>query len=347
MTCLQRSIQRYLNTHGSQANLIQGDEFKLSREVLSAKRKQLVVERGKGNRPQASREVTAVEEDKLFAEGEFGEHNPVALQRTVWWLLALHFGFRARDESRRLQWGDVSLETDPDTGNEMLVWKAERGSKTRQGQDKASGHRAFYPTAQATDNERCPVKYYKLFRSHRPIEMNQPEAPFYLAVKHQRKATDAVWYKKSPLGKNEIGKLLTKAAQNAGLQGRVTNHSVRKTCISRLLDSDVPENYVAQLSGHRNLKSLDSYKSASIQHQRRMSLALSRSSTTTSELQAVGNTQATTTVESTSMTTTKEAGSAIFQGANFQNCSFNIQITNHDQPPLRKRRAILSDDEDN
>ena len=255
-SCLQRSIQRYLNTHESQATLIQGDEFKLSREVLSAKRKQLVVEGGKGSRPQASREVTAVEEDKLFAEGEFGEHNPVALQRTVWWLLALHFGFRARDESRRLQWGDVSLENDPDTGNEMLVWKAERGSKTRQGQDKASGHRAFYPTAQATDNERCPVKYYKLFRSHRPIEMNQPACP---------------------LGKNEIGKLLTKAAQNAGLPGRVTNHSVRKTDISRLLVSDVPENYVAQLSGNRNLKSLDSYKSASIQHQRRMSLALSRS----------------------------------------------------------------------
>ena len=165
----------------------------LSREVLSAKRKQLVVERGKGNRPQASREVTAVEEGKLFAEGEFGEHYPVALQRrTVWWLQALHFGFRARDESRRFQWGDASLETDPDTSNEMLVWKAKRDSKTSQGQDKSSDHRAFYPTAQATDNERCPAKYYKLFRSHNSIKMNQPETPFYLAVKHQRKATDAV-----------------------------------------------------------------------------------------------------------------------------------------------------------
>ena len=43
----------------------------------------------------------------------------------------------------------------------MLVWKAEKGSKTRHGQDKASGHRAFYPAAQATGNERSPVKYYK------------------------------------------------------------------------------------------------------------------------------------------------------------------------------------------
>ena len=158
LTSFQRSIQRYLNGQGSQANLIQGDEFKLSREVLGAKRKQLVVQHGKGNRPQASRELSEAEEDKLFEEGAFGEHNPVALQRTVWWLLALHFGFRARDESRRLQWGDVSLEKDTD--NEMLVWKAKRGSKTRKGQDKPSGRRAFYLFAQATNSERCPVRYY-------------------------------------------------------------------------------------------------------------------------------------------------------------------------------------------
>jgi len=27
---------------------------------------------------------------------------------------------------------------------------------------------------------------------------------------------------------------------------KVTNHSVRKTCISRLLDADVPENFAAK-----------------------------------------------------------------------------------------------------
>ena len=78
---------------------------------------------------------------------------------------------------------------------------------------------------------------------------------------------------RSPRGKNEIGKFLSTATKNAGL------HSGRKSCISRLLDADVPDNFVAQLlSGHRSLKSLDAYKSASYEHQRRMSLALSRSS---------------------------------------------------------------------
>ena len=51
----------------------------------------------KGNKPQAAQ---AIDEDGAFFEaGEFGDSNPVALQRTVWWFLSLHFGFRARDES--------------------------------------------------------------------------------------------------------------------------------------------------------------------------------------------------------------------------------------------------------
>ena len=68
---------------------------------------------------------------------------------------------------------------------------------------------------------------------------------------------------------------MTRAAKNAGLPGNVTSHSVRKTCISRLMDAEVRFNYVAQLSGHKNLKSLDSYKTASDDHQRKMSLPLS------------------------------------------------------------------------
>jgi integrase len=110
--------------------------------------------------------------------------------------------------------------------------------------------------------------------------MNKPDSPFYLAVKHNCRANDQIWYKKSPLGKNEIGNLLSTAAKKANLQqgqgAKITNHSVQKTSISRLLDADIPENYVAQLSGHKSIESLQSYKSAGQQHQRKMSLTLSR-----------------------------------------------------------------------
>jgi len=57
----------------------------------------LVVEHGKGNKSQVASELTEAEKDKLLECGEFGTSNPTILQRTLWWIIALHFGFRARD----------------------------------------------------------------------------------------------------------------------------------------------------------------------------------------------------------------------------------------------------------
>ena len=220
-----------MNDKNSKINILKDREFLKSREVLLSKKKQLVVEKAKINRPHAAKELSDAEEDLLFRSGQLGDENPAALQRTVWWLLALHFGFRARDESRKLKWGDIVLEKDSETGNEVLIWRSERGSKTRRGNGDA---RAFYPTAHATNNERCPVHYYKKFRSHRPAEMNNDDSPFYLAINYRRRPDNNIWYLKAPLGKNEIGKLMKTAAQTAGLQGNITNHAIRKTCISRL-----------------------------------------------------------------------------------------------------------------
>ena len=165
--------------------------------MLEAKRKNLVVQ-GKGNRPNATRSLTE-EEERFFRSSAFGAENPVALQRTMCWILSLHFGFRARDDSRKLCWVDVSLQTDPiQDGREMLVWLNERGTKTRKGEE--NGHRRpFSPKAYATNTARCPVHFYKLFRSHRPEEMNKPDAPFFLAVRHgDRRVNPRVWYMKAP-----------------------------------------------------------------------------------------------------------------------------------------------------
>ena len=137
----------------------------------------------------------------------------------MWWFLSLHFGFRARDESRKLLWGDVQLQQDPvQDCREVLVWINERGTKTRKGQE--NGHqRAFQPKIYATGTERCPIKFYKLFRDHRPEEMKQPDSPFFLAVRQgSRRQKSEIWYMKAPLGKKQMGKFLSVAADNAGIQ---------------------------------------------------------------------------------------------------------------------------------
>ena len=60
------------------------------------------------------------------------------------------FGFRARDESRKLRWGDVQLQQQNDS-QEVLVWLAERGTKTRHGQERGKQERSnqrFMPPIQ-------------------------------------------------------------------------------------------------------------------------------------------------------------------------------------------------------
>ena len=120
LTDFQRGLQRYLNDKSSQVNILQDQEFSKSRELLLAKKRELVQQHAKGNRPQDCRELT-ITEDQPFQLGLFGKHEQEVLQRTVWWVLSLHFGIRARDESRRLKWGDIVLSNDPETGCELLL----------------------------------------------------------------------------------------------------------------------------------------------------------------------------------------------------------------------------------
>ena len=77
---------------------------------------------------------------------------------------------------------------------------------------------------------------------------------FFLAVRHgSRRERSEIWYMKAPLGKHQIGKLLSTAADNAGIQrvgGKFSNRSVRKTSISRLLDANTPKNLLSSFSSY-------------------------------------------------------------------------------------------------
>jgi uncharacterized protein YaeQ len=64
-------------------NIFKDVEFTKSRDVLLARKRQLVEVHAKGNRPQARRALTEEEEELLFDKGLFGDHEPETLQRTV------------------------------------------------------------------------------------------------------------------------------------------------------------------------------------------------------------------------------------------------------------------------
>ncbi|KAK3743276.1 hypothetical protein QZH41_005788 [Actinostola sp. cb2023] len=133
----------------------------MSRDVLKSKRRELR-KHGKGNKPNATVALTDKDVEIIFDEKQFSLHDPEVLSCTMWFLLTLHFGHRARHEARQLKFGDIALKTDEVTGEQYLEWLTERETKTRHG-DENEHQQSFHPKAYATGERKCPVECYKEF----------------------------------------------------------------------------------------------------------------------------------------------------------------------------------------
>ena len=193
------------------------------------------------------------------------------LQNSVFFFLTICFGFRGSHESRQLKWGDVKLKVDSD-GKEFLEFN-ERLTKTRKGNSEG-GSRAFAPKIFAMGGERCPIFFYKIFRSHRPQAMTHDEAPFYLTPKGDSncpKGVQGIWYAAMAMGVNSITKIAPTMAKNSGITAKITNHSLRKTLCQILYSNRIDPTVIIQLSGHKNVNSVLNYATADIDQQRDMS----------------------------------------------------------------------------
>jgi hypothetical protein len=118
----------------------------------------------------------------------------------------------------------------------------------------------------------CPVLAYKEYARRRPVAASTPTSRFYLQP--LRKPSGDVWFSTQPLGKNAISSLAKRMSEAAGLEKK-TNHSGRKTAVQTLLRAEVPPTSVMQLTGHKNVQSLNSYSSLSVLQQQQMSKTLS------------------------------------------------------------------------
>ena len=113
------TLIRYLDNN--KINILKDDEFKVSREVLKSKRR-VLRQQGKGNKPNATVALANEDIERIFDENQFGIHDPDVLSRTMWFLLTLHFGHRARHEARQMKFGDIVLRKDEASGEEYLEW---------------------------------------------------------------------------------------------------------------------------------------------------------------------------------------------------------------------------------
>ena len=116
--------------------------------------------------------------------------------------------------------------------------------------------------------------------------MLKPDSTFYLAVNYfiksegELKSEGSKWCKSQPMGVNKLNSLMKEMTETAGISVK-TNHSGGETLkTQKLQDNDVPPNQIVQITGHKNLLSINNYSSLRERQIKNISKILSSSSST-------------------------------------------------------------------
>ena len=196
---------------------------------------------------------------------------------------------RPRKEQRDLCWGDLQLKTDSE-GNCFIEFNIERQTKTRTSENPRNIREKkpkMYEDKSNTD--RCPVNTYLPYKEHQSTSMMTDESPFYLGVNNENPKPGQMQFKCSPLEVNSLRSMLKNVIRDSGLETdkKLVNHSTRKHLVQKLVDSDIPPNEIIQITGHKNVHSLNNYSSLSNKKQQQISAVLSNAASTSQSLSAV------------------------------------------------------------
>ena len=343
------SIERFLKKKNYGYSIINSVEFSGCRDVLKAKQKQLKSS-GKGGKPNAARSITEHEMKELYRKNQLGNGTPKAMLNTLWLNNTMHFGMRGGKEHRGLCWGDILLKKD-ETGELEYLEYTERQTKTRTGENPRDVRPVKPRMYESQNKERCPVKLYKEFALKRPEECNTADSPFYIAVNNvKERTTKQAWFKKTPVGINKLYSLMKTMVNNAELpkKDNLTNHSARKTMLQKLNDNGIPPNQIMQISGHKNIQSINNYSSLNSSQLQQISTIIS-SETQTKELCVEKKSQlvVSSNIGDISPLSTESCNApSIFSNATISGSNIEININNA-QPAVtakRKRYVIESSD---
>ena len=150
-----------------------------SRTALKSKQRDLK-KKGKGDKPNASVPLTEDDIRLLYDKGLLGKSTPEALMNTIWFNNTVYFGLRGCKEHRDMCCGDVQLHQT--TNGEEFLEYTERQTKTRTGENPRDIRQIKPKMFSVQGSERDPVSVYSFYAEKRPSEMNDSNAPFYLAV---------------------------------------------------------------------------------------------------------------------------------------------------------------------
>ena len=258
LAVMQCSLDRHLKNCGRNYSILRDREFADSRQQLEAKARELRAQ-GYGKRKNASHALSEADEHFLWSSGHLGKHFAQALVNVNFKYVTEHFGLRGRQEHYSMVVEDFNIITSPDSAVKYVTFK-EGPTKTRQGGLRIA-QRAVKPKMFATGGEKCPVMLFEEMLSRRPPELKNC-GPFYLTTISKPKGQ--VWFSRQRMAEHKIGQIMKDMAVKSGLTAatakKITNHSSRKTCVQKLKNAGVPRDKIIDVTGHRNVLSLNSYE---------------------------------------------------------------------------------------
>ncbi|CAC5421278.1 unnamed protein product [Mytilus coruscus] len=193
---------------------------------------------------------------KLYSSGIFSTDHPVTLQNKVFWDIMLNFGRRGQEGLTDLKKTTYAKCKD-DKGQEYYKMTYNECDKTHHGVD--SKKRKFKGRKLSP---RCTAFFQQALQYPKPT----------------------IWYAAQPIVKNKLASMMSRISEEAGLSIRYTNHCLRATVATGLKREGVDDRAIMSVTGHRNVKSLDSYIEGTTDKQRReLSNTLQRVATANSD----------------------------------------------------------------
>ena len=176
------------------------------------------------------------------------------------WMNGLFFALRSGSEHRNLTFDQLECR------DNVLIY-TESQSKNRQGGllERNEKPKVVYYYADENNPDCCFIRLFKKYRSLCPSGVTS----FYLTP--LVKPRDDCWYCKTPVGRNTLGSTVARLCKLANIPGFKTNHSLRATAATRLYHSNVDEQLIMSVTGHKSTDGIRNYKRTSEEQYKKLS----------------------------------------------------------------------------
>ena len=207
-----------------------------------------------------------------MGERSVREDTPEKLRQTVLFLIGINCALQAGDGHYSLRRpggctsSQISFEYN-ELGVKCLVYREDCVTKTNQGGLKdMKKERKIVWVKPSSNWERDPVRIVEKNLSLLPKEDKKPN----LYLQSLKKPEPTCWYSTVPLGINKVRGCVSQMLHNAGLDRYFTNHSLHRSCITRLFQSGTDVKLIKEVSGHV-FDVVQKYQTTSIQQRMNVS----------------------------------------------------------------------------